>query len=57
MAGVPVGWMAQVLGMIKNGDANVLAGYVAIVIHPIRAFAPDGFLAHRTLRIHHAAWR
>src|SRR5271167_1902617 len=57
MAGVPVSRVTQVLGVVKDGDADFLPRYIPVKVHPVRTLAPDGFLAHRTFRVHHAARR
>src|SRR6516162_8557224 len=58
VAGVPIGWMAKVLRVIKDSDANVFAAHSPRVIHPISLLTPNRFLFGAAIRAHHMdRWR
>src|ERR1017187_6612730 len=53
LPGVPVSRMAQVLGMIQNGQPDALSVDIAIVIPPVRAPAPDPLFTDGAIGIDH----
>src|SRR5215831_10218523 len=43
--------------MIEDRDADFLAGNSSVIIHPVRAFPPDTFLAPGSVRVDHVPRR
>ena len=54
---MPRGRVAKAFRMIEDRDAYVFGFHFAVIVDPVGPLAPDGFLAFRAERIHHAARR
>src|SRR5579859_1833227 len=54
---VPVGGMAKAFRAVENGDANVFAGNLAVIVHPIRTLPPNGLFSFGAGRTHHMGRR
>ena len=54
---VPVGWVAEIIRVVENSNADVFSRNIPVVVDPVGPLTPNRFLTARTSRIHHVARR